>query len=240
MERSGFLLLVVPALSMAHLAGCAAPPRAGRDASASAAVQREQIEWCDMWVTHADKAVLPRVLLVGDSIARGYFDAVEKRLAGKACCARATTSKGINDPFLSQEIGLMLAQYRFAVVHINNGLHGAGCTDEQYRNALAPLIQDITSQSGGASIIWAQTTPVLINGRIENRRTEHVRSRNRIAASFAAAHAIPVNDLFGLVADHPEYYSPDGVHFNPTGIEAQARQVADCVLKALDSRSGRP
>ena len=45
---------------------------------------RERIEWADIWVTDADKSDLPRVLLIGDSITRGYFDGVEKPLAGKA------------------------------------------------------------------------------------------------------------------------------------------------------------
>lgn len=44
----------------------------------------ERIEWIDIWVTDADKDDLPRVLLVGDSITRGYFGAVEKHLEGKA------------------------------------------------------------------------------------------------------------------------------------------------------------
>jgi len=43
---------------------------------------RERIEWIDIWVTAADKDDLPRVLFVGDSITRGYFGGVEKRLAG--------------------------------------------------------------------------------------------------------------------------------------------------------------
>jgi hypothetical protein len=45
---------------------------------------RERFEWADIWVTDADKSDLPRVLLIGDSITRGYFDGVEKQLAGKA------------------------------------------------------------------------------------------------------------------------------------------------------------
>ena len=31
---------------------------------------REAIEWCDIWISHANKTNLPRVLLIGDSIAR--------------------------------------------------------------------------------------------------------------------------------------------------------------------------
>jgi len=45
-------------------------------------------EWCDIWISHANETKLPRVLLIGDSIARDYYPEVERRLAGKAFVAR--------------------------------------------------------------------------------------------------------------------------------------------------------
>jgi hypothetical protein len=59
------------------------------------------------------------VLLIGDSITRGYFGEVEKHLTGKAHCARLTTSKCVSDPSFLDEVQLFLKQYRFAVVHFN-------------------------------------------------------------------------------------------------------------------------
>src|SRR5690349_15909760 len=53
---------------------------------------REAIEWCDIWISHANETNLPRVLLIGDSIARDYYPEVEKQLAGKAFVARLATS----------------------------------------------------------------------------------------------------------------------------------------------------
>ena len=95
---------------------------------------RERIEWIDIWVTDADKDDLPRVLLVGDSITRGYFGAVEKHLAGKADCARLNTSKCVSDPTFNDDLKLMLIQYKFSVIHFNNGLHGWDYTESQYRD----------------------------------------------------------------------------------------------------------
>ena len=94
---------------------------------------RERIEWMDVWITDAEKSELPRVLLIGDSITRGYFSPVEKRLAGKAYCARLTTSKCVADPSFVNEVQLLLKQYKFDVIHFNNGLHGWGYTEEQYK-----------------------------------------------------------------------------------------------------------
>jgi lysophospholipase L1-like esterase len=47
---------------------------------------------------------------------------------------------------------------------------------------------------------------------------------------------IPTNDLFGLVVEHPDWHSGDGVHFNGKGKEAQAKQVAESVAKLLPSK----
>src|SRR5262249_32125877 len=64
---------------------------------------REAIEWCDIWISHANETNLPRVLLIGDSIVRDYYPEVEKRLAGKAFVARLSTSRFVADPVLHKE-----------------------------------------------------------------------------------------------------------------------------------------
>jgi lysophospholipase L1-like esterase len=196
---------------------------------------RERIEWADIWVTDADKSDLPRVLLIGDSITRGYFDGVEKQLAGKAYCARLTTSKCVADPSFLDEVQLLLKQYRFAVVHFNNGLHGFGYTEEQYRTGLSALLEVLAKHSHNAKLIWATSTPMRIPNNLGQvaETTERVKVRNRIAAELLRDRGIVTNDLYGLVEQHQEYFSGDGVHFNETGRELQAKQVAEAVLACL-------
>ena len=55
-----FYVALIPILAIAQLTHAGEPIR-------------ERIEWADIWVTDADKDDLPRVLLIGDSITRGYF-----------------------------------------------------------------------------------------------------------------------------------------------------------------------
>ena len=93
-----FAVAVVAAAVLAALPLGAAEP----------APKLERIEWSDIWITDADRDELPRVLLVGDSIVRGYYDGVEKALAGKAACARYTTSKFLGNPDYAGELGLIL------------------------------------------------------------------------------------------------------------------------------------
>src|SRR5579859_2852075 len=85
---------------------------------------RESIEWCDIWISHANETKLPRVLLIGDSITRAYYPEVEKHLAGKAYVGRLSSSAFISDPALIQQIVMVLSQYQFDVIHFNNGMHG--------------------------------------------------------------------------------------------------------------------
>jgi lysophospholipase L1-like esterase len=196
---------------------------------------RERIEWADIWVTDADNDDLPRVLLIGDSITKGYFGDVERRLTGKGYCARLTTSKCVSDPFFCDEVQLLLKQYKFAAIHFNNGLHGWGYTEEQYRDGLQRLMECLKAHAAGAKLIWATTTPIRNSGHLEqiSERTERVKARNTLAAEIMKERGVPTDDLYGLVEAHPEFFAGDGVHYNGKGKEAQGAAVAESVLKCL-------
>lgn len=196
---------------------------------------RERIEWIDIWVTDADKDDLPRVLFVGDSISRGYFGGVEKQLAGKAYCARLTTSKCVSDPTFNDDLLLLLKQYKFSAIHFNNGLHGWGYTEDQYRDGILKTVAAVKEHSGGAKFIWATTTPVREKSDLEKfeERTERVKVRNKLAAEIMKENDVSTNDLFELVKDHADWQSKDGVHFNAAGNEGLAKQVAESVMKHL-------
>src|SRR5258707_911246 len=104
---------------------------------------RESIEWCDIWFSHANETNLPRVLLIGDSIAREYYPEVEKRLAGKAFVGRLATSRFAADPVLLTEIATVLDGTKFDLIQFNNGMHGWQHSEEDDRNAFPNLIKTI-------------------------------------------------------------------------------------------------
>jgi len=202
-----------------------------------APVAREGIEWCDIWITHANETNLPRVLLIGDSITRGYCSGVEKRLDGKAYVARLTTSAFLSDPMLAQQIVMLLDNIKFDVIHFNNGMHGWQHSEAEYRKAFPAFLKTIQKHAPRAHLIWADTTPirqaantapanptVATNGRIA--------ARNAIAREFINAKHIAVDDLNSPFVAHPEYHSDD-VHFSKAGIEIQAEQVAAEIGKLL-------
>ena len=161
-------------------------------AGAQEHIAREYIEWSDVWLTGANQTDKPHVLLLGNSITRGYHPKVEKLLEGKAYVGRLSGSKSVGDPALLDEVAAILKHNHFDVIHFNNGLHG-----------FAPI-------------------------------TERMKARNAIATEYVKSQGIEVNDLWGLVADHPEYYAGgDGTHPVEVGFDALARQVAKVVEEAL-------
>jgi hypothetical protein len=193
--------------------------------------RRESIEWCDAWIPHMKDADLPRVMLIGDSITRGYYSGVEERLKGKAYVARIATSKAIGDPALLDEVKVFLTQAKFQVVHFNVGMHGWDYNETEYANHLPDLLKTIRKAAPGAKLIWAHTTPVR-KDRERGANNPRISERNRIAAAFFAKHRIPVDDLHQLMLPTPEMHSDD-VHFNKEGNVKLAAQVAAEVAKLL-------
>ena len=198
---------------------------------------REAIEWCDIWISHANETNLPRVLLIGDSIVRDYYPEVEKRLAGKAFVGRLATSRFVADPVLLKEIETVLDGTKFDVIVFNNGMHGWQHSEAEYRKAFPKLIKAIRAHAPKAKLIWATTTP-LRNGKDVTYDTkaeysdERIAARNAVAAEIVAAQKIPTVDLNAAVRGHPEFHS-DNVHFNSQGSQILVAQVCAAVAKLL-------
>jgi len=192
----------------------------------------EYIEWLDLWVTGADRSDLPRLLLVGDSIARSYFSAVEQAFEDRYLCARLCTSTCVCDEVFNRELSLLLDEYPFAVLHLNNGLHGGGYDLATYHAGLERSWDFIAAHAPGARCIWAASTPVRVPQHVvelNTKQTAWVAERNRTAAEVATARDIPVDDLFTPVLEHPEYFADDGVHYNAAGVAV----LGETVVKAI-------
>lgn len=198
---------------------------------------RESIEWCDLWVSHANETGLPRVLLIGDSITRAYYPGVENNLLGKAFVGRLATSAFISEPMLLTEIAMVLDEYKFDVIHFNNGMHGWQHTEAEYRRAFPAFMAVIKAHAPQAKLIWASTTTLKVSPTLSSDNNtvatdDRIAARNAIALEFTQAAGIELDDLNALTRGHPEYHS-DNVHFNDQGIALQAKQVAAHIEKIL-------
>ena len=198
---------------------------------------KESIEWCDIWISHANETNLPRVLLIGDSITRAYYPQVEKHLTGRAYVGRLTSSAFISDPALLMQIKMVLSQYKFDVIHFNNGMHGWQHSEKEYEEAFPEYLKTIREGAPNAKLIWANTTPLKVSSALSENFTvatdDRIAQRNTIAAKFVQAQGIPVEDLNTPMQGHPEYHDGN-VHFNSRGIAVQADLVAADVGKLLE------
>lgn len=204
--------------------------------AAEPTVKRENIEWSNIWIPDLARNDLPRVLLVGDSICNAYYDGVAKELAGKALVAKLATSSSLGDPALLDQVKMLLSNYKFDVVHFNNGLHGFEYTNEEYQNDIPKLLAIVKKYAPNAKLIWATSTPMREKApNLDKIHAENhvVTTRNKIVTAMAEKEGIPLNDLYPLVENHPEYWSDDGVHFKPEGQAVEAKQVAKFVVDAL-------
>ena len=174
------------------------------------------------------------MLLIGDSITRGYYPEVEERLKSKAVVARLTTSKSVGDPALLAEVGAGAVpdevrrcplQQRTARLRLHRG--------RVRRRPAGPRGRHPQGRAG-AKLIWASTTPVRQPDNLEqvDPKTQRVEARNKIAATLMAKEKVPTDDLYDLVKDKAEWYSRDGTHFNAKGTAALGGQVADQLILA--------
>ena len=195
-------------------------------------MKREMTEWCEMRWFNADDDSIPRVLLIGDSIVMGYSTKVQEKLAGTANVARLATSKCLCDEALMKELEYVLGEYKYEVVHFNNGLHGWSFTEEDYASSFPLFFDHIRQLSKNAKLIWASSTPVRYRDnreQIDKERNARVLARNKIAQQFLSEHGVVTNDLYGLMVEHPELCT-DGVHYNSDGYAIMADAVCKHIL----------
>ena len=225
---------VLPAL----LAAAAALTPSALLAGDAPAPKREGIEWIDAWVVQGDHPeATPRILLIGDSITRAYYDEVRKGLEAIGPCDRLATSASLGDPALPATVALLLAQRRYDVIHLNNGMHGWGYSEAEYAAAIAPLLAAVRSLAPQARLIWATTTPTAGGSAMLNPRIDE---RNRLLLAALTGQAIAIDDLHAVIAADPAQISKDGVHMLPSGSNHLAASVVAAVKTALAQSAGAP
>ncbi len=202
------------------------------------ALYRERIEWCDIWVKDAERKKAKRALFVGDSITRGYYALVEKELDGALSCARCCTSRFLSDPVFFKELDLVLSQYEFDVVHLNNGLHGWDYREKEFEQGLEPFVEFVQEKAPKAKVALATCTPIWDTAALDrpDKRNKRVLVRNASIRKVAKRMAVPVDDLHAVVTARPDCVCGDGVHFLDSGNRRLAAAVAGFVRSLISGK----
>ena len=182
------------------------------------------------WDFVQDDPKLPRVLLIGDSVSRGYTQAVRKALVGKANVHRAPENCGPTANGL-KKLDMWLGDGHWNVIHFNFGIHDRATPIADYTQRLEQLIERM--QKTGAKLVWCSTTPIP-DDAAKKQSAASIVERNQAAAEVMKKHGIATDDLFTAITPHlAEMQNPNDVHFNAAGYNFLGQQVAHSIEAAL-------
>lgn len=136
------------------------------------------------WDFVQDDPQLPRVLLIGDSVSRGYTQSVRKALAGKANVHRAPANCGPTSLGL-KKIDVWLGNGEWDVIHFNFGIHDRNTPLAEYSQRLEQLVERM--QKTGAKLVWASTTPIPDDAS-RKQTAASIAERNAAAARIMTEH----------------------------------------------------
>lgn len=182
------------------------------------------------WDFVQDDPKLPRVLLIGDSVSRGYTQAVRKALAGKANVHRAPENCGPTANGL-KKIDVWLGSGKWDVIHFNFGIHDRATPLADYIQRLEQLVGRMSAT--GAKLVWASTTPIPDNPA-QKQTSASIVERNQASADFMKKRGIAIDDLFAAITPQlARLQNPNDVHFNAEGYEFLGQQVASALLAVM-------
>ena len=183
------------------------------------------------WDFVQDDPKLPRVLLIGDSISRGYTLPTRKALAGKANVHRAPENCGPTANGV-KKLDIWLGSGKWDVIHFNFGIHDRAVPAADYEQRLEAIIARL--KQTGAKLIWATTTPVPADSTYGPQIVEQVAEKNAIALRVMQKHGIAIDDLHAFLLPQLEgIANPKDVHFNAKGYDLMGEQVARSIEAAL-------
>ena len=186
------------------------------------------------WDYLKDDPKLPRVLLIGDSVSRGYTLAARKALEGKANVHRAPENCGPTANGL-KKLDVWLDGGKWDVIHFNFGIHDRATPAADYEQRLQTLVTRL--KATGAKVIWASTTPIPPDAKTAKdgpAEAAAIVEKNKIAAQVMEKNGVAMDDLFTFITPHiAQVQNPQDVHFNAQGYDLLGGKVAGAIEAAL-------
>lgn len=205
---------------------------------------------------HAN-AVPPKVLIIGDSISKGYAPHVATLLDDKAEVVRIPEN-GETSAHGLERLDAWLGSTKWDVISFNFGLwdicyrnpdlpegsdydkvHGSiSISLDQYKRNLERIVERLEKTK--AHIVWENTT-VVPDGEA-GRKPEDVVKYNQAAKEIMERHGIPVIDLYDLTKRfEPRFFKrPQNVHYSDEGYQRIAIAVAQAIEDSLPVSGSHP
>ena len=185
------------------------------------------------WDYVKDDPALPRILLIGDSVSRGYTLSTRKHLAGKANVHRAPTNCGSSVNGVDK-LDNWMGQGKWDVIHFNFGIHDVqkSISMDTYLKNLETIIGRL--RATGAKVIFATTTPIPDDPTKKKNPATAVVERNQAAIEIMKKNNVAVDDLFTVITPKlAEYQNVKDVHFKEEGYDFMGKAVAESIIPLL-------
>lgn len=183
------------------------------------------------WDYVVDDPKLPRILLIGDSVSRGYTRAARKALQGKANVHRAPANCGPTATAL-KKLDVWLGDGNWDLIHFNFGIHDRRTPAADYEQRLEEIVKRL--KKTGAKVVWASSTPIPADWKEGPQIKTLLEEKNVIAAKVMKRNGVEIDDLFTFITPHlAETQNPKDVHFNGKGYELLGKEVAKQIEGSL-------
>lgn len=187
---------------------------------------------------------LPNLLIIGDSISKGYMNPLKIILNGKINVEQIPNNAKDTTYTLSNIREWLNKSSKSDLILFNNGLHDLACVDqngkpttpsegkfkvsiELYRKNMNEIVGIL--KKTGAKLLFITTTPIpqeAVN-RIAGSEIEY----NDAAIEIMEKHRVAVCDLHTIVSPLlPIIQNQSGIHFNPIGSWVLATGIASVIL----------
>lgn len=189
----------------------------------------ETYEWDNLWIEHANKDDIKRVLYIGDSISCGVRQVATSISNGEIYFDGFGTSKALDNPYFKDSLHLFaLQQGKREVVVFNNGLHGWHLDDEkEYPKAYEEMIKFLLEEFKGTPLVIVLSTYV---ANIEDNK--RVIKRNEEVLKLAEKYNLPYVDYYSVAEENKDNLT-DGVHFNSEGYKSLAEALVKKVKELI-------
>lgn len=187
---------------------------------------REGIEWLNYWIENAQEEKKNRILILGDSVARGYRP-VFNRIAQKKDFAvdLLAMSYSIFDPLLLKEILHFMGNigYEYFYIIFNLGAHHGYALQVKNNEALQELyfqkLDEILCPLSRMTnnIITLSGTPERIGD--SNANNDEIRCRNKILESISKQYGYKYLDVYSQLCDNDKFPLIDLFHYMDNGYE---------------------
>ena len=189
----------------------------------------ETYEWDNLWIEHANKDDIKRVLYIGDSISCGVRQVATSISNGEIYFDGFGTSKALDNPYFKDSLHLFaLQQGKREVVVFNNGLHGWHLDDEkEYPKAYEEMIKFLLEEFKGTPLVIVLSTYV---ANIEDNK--RVIKRNEEVLKLAEKYNLPYVDYYSVAEENKDNLT-DGVHFYSEGYKSLAEALVKKVKELI-------